>query len=82
VWDLGKSLIKAVLQYAAGIGYEPKVAIGDPSVEIVTIAKKENADLIIIGSRGLGALKGILLGNVSQKIAQVAPCPVMIVNNL
>jgi nucleotide-binding universal stress UspA family protein len=62
-----------------GLSYELKVAIGDPAVEIVTIAKNEMADLIIIGSRGLGALRGVLLGSVSQKIAQAAPCPVMIV---
>ncbi|PKL59995.1 MAG: universal stress protein [Methanomicrobiales archaeon HGW-Methanomicrobiales-4] len=63
----------------AGLSYDLKVAIGDPSVEIVDIAKKEMADLIIIGSRGLGTLQGILLGSVSQKIAQAASCPVMIV---
>nr|WP_319538165.1 universal stress protein [uncultured Methanospirillum sp.] len=63
----------------AGLSYDLKVAIGEPSVEIVAIAKKEMADLIVIGSRGLGAIKGVLLGSVSQKIAQTAPCPVMIV---
>jgi len=62
-----------------GLSYDLKVSIGDPSVEIREIANKEMADLIIIGSRGLGALKGVLLGSVSQKIAQTAPCPVMIV---
>lgn len=63
----------------AGLSYDLKVAIGEPSVEIVAIAKKEMADVIIIGSRGFGAIKGVLLGSVSQKIAQTAPCPVMIV---
>ncbi len=63
----------------AGLSYDLKVAIGDPSVEIVGIVTKEMADLVIIGSRGLGALKGVLLGSVSQKIAMAAPCPVMIV---
>ncbi|MBN1168206.1 MAG: universal stress protein [Methanospirillaceae archaeon] len=63
----------------AGLSYDLKVAIGDPSIEIVAITKKENADLIILGSRGLGALKGVLLGSVSQKIIQTASCPVMIV---
>jgi nucleotide-binding universal stress UspA family protein len=63
----------------ASLSYELKVAIGEPSVEIVAIAKKEMADLIIIGSCGLGAIKGVLLGSVSQKISQTAFCPVMIV---
>ena len=63
----------------AGIDYHLKVAIGDPSTEVVEIAKKEQADLIILGTRGLGAIKGVLMGSVSQKIIQAASCPVMIV---
>ncbi|PKL59338.1 MAG: universal stress protein [Methanomicrobiales archaeon HGW-Methanomicrobiales-4] len=78
--DAKKSLNRTIDALShAGLTYDLKVAIGDPSVEIVNIAQKEMADLIIIGSRGLGALKGVLLGSVSQKIAQAAPCPVMIV---
>jgi len=56
-----------------------KVAIGDPAAEIIEIADKEKADLIIIGSRGLGAIKGVVLGSVSQKVTHHAACPVMIV---
>jgi len=56
-----------------------KASIGDPSSEVIEIAKKEHVDLIILGSRGLGAIKGVLMGSVSQKIIQAAPCPVMIV---
>ncbi|MDO9035218.1 MAG: universal stress protein [Methanoregula sp.] len=33
----------------------------------------------MIGSRGLGTLKGVLIGSVSQKISHLAPCPVLIV---
>lgn len=62
-----------------GLPYTLKVAIGDPAAEIFEIAAKEHADLIIIGSRGLGAIKGVFLGSVSQKVAQHAPCPVLIV---
>lgn len=63
----------------AELRYDLRVAIGDPSYEVVEIAKKEQADLIILGTRGLGAIKGVLMGSVSQKIIQAAPCPVMIV---
>ncbi len=62
-----------------GLPYTLKVAIGDPAAEIIEIAEKEKADLIIIGSRGLGAIQGVVLGSVSQKVAQHATCPVMIV---
>jgi len=63
----------------AEIPFNLKVAIGDPAAEVIELAKKEQADLLILGTRGLGALKGVLMGSVSQKIVQGAPCPVMIV---
>ncbi len=63
----------------AGLPYTLKVALGDPVAEILGVARKENADLIVIGSRGLGAIRGAVMGSVSQKLAQTADCPVMIV---
>jgi nucleotide-binding universal stress UspA family protein len=63
----------------AGLSYTLKVALGDPVAEILAIARKESADLIVIGSRGLGAIRGAVMGSVSQKVAQTADCPVMIV---
>jgi nucleotide-binding universal stress UspA family protein len=61
------------------IPYTLKVAIGDPADEIIRIAEKEKADLIILGSRGLGTIKGVVLGSVSRKVTHSAECPVMIV---
>ena len=55
------------------------MAIGDPAAEIIEIAEKEMADLIVIGSRGLGTIKGVFMGSVSQKVAHHSSCPVMIV---
>lgn len=61
------------------LSYTLKVAIGDPAAEIIEIADREKTDLIIIGSRGLGTIKGVFLGSVSQKVTYHAKCPVMIV---
>jgi nucleotide-binding universal stress UspA family protein len=55
------------------------LAFGDPAKEIVAAAKKKGADLVVIGSRGFGRLKGLVLGSVAQKVLGHAPCPVLIV---
>jgi nucleotide-binding universal stress UspA family protein len=47
---------------------------GDPSAQILRHAGKEAADLIVMGSRGLGDLKGLLMGSVSHKVSQMSPC--------
>jgi nucleotide-binding universal stress UspA family protein len=46
---------------------------------IVEMAKEQSYDLIIIGSRGLGNIKGLMLGGVSQKVSQLSDCPVLLV---
>lgn len=47
---------------------------GDPAEQILEVAKEEKADLIVIGSRGLSPLAGLLLGSVSHKICQLSEC--------
>ena len=48
------------------------IANGDPATEIVRYAKKHDIDLIVIGTRGLGQVKGMLMGSVSRKVANVS----------
>ena len=48
---------------------------GDPAKNILETAQDKEADLIVIGTRGLGTLKGLLMGSVSQKVAQLSKCP-------
>ncbi len=47
---------------------------------ILSCAKKIHADLIIMGTRGMGAIKGLLVGSVSRKVIHLAGCPVMVVH--
>ena len=47
---------------------------GDPVKEILKHAEEETTDLIVMGSRGLGDLQGLLMGSVSHKVSQLSQC--------
>lgn len=51
---------------------------GDPVEEIIRVAKARDVDVIVIGSRGLGAVAGALLGSVSQAVVHQADRPVLV----
>jgi nucleotide-binding universal stress UspA family protein len=50
-----------------------------PAHEIAELARETGADLIVVGTRGHGAIPGILLGSVTQRLLHFAPCPVLVV---
>ena len=52
---------------------------GDAAESIIEVARTRNSDVIVMGSRGLGRLAGLVLGSTSQKVVGHAPCPVLIV---
>lgn len=56
------------------------LAHGDPAKNITEIAKENDVDLIIMGSRGVGLVGSILLGSVSYKVTHSTPCSVLIVH--
>jgi nucleotide-binding universal stress UspA family protein len=51
----------------------------DPAEAILEVAQTRQSDVIVMGSRGLSRIAGIVLGSTSQKVVSHAPCPVMIV---
>lgn len=55
------------------------IQTGNPAEEICLIAKTDKYDLVVIGSRGLGTIKGLFLGSVSDRVAHICNTPVMIV---
>lgn len=63
----------------AKIPYSLYVSLGDPAAVILGLVEKEPVEMLVIGSRGLGALSGLVMGSVSQKLVRLAPCPVLIV---
>lgn len=52
---------------------------GPAAEAILSVAQTRKADLIVLGSRGLGSLQGLLFGSVGNKVAHYATCPVMLV---
>ena len=69
----------AELARTHGFEAEPAIAEGPPAGAIVDMATERNAKLVVIGSRGFGALKGSMMGSVSSQVIQHAPCPVLVV---
>ncbi len=68
---------KKAAQY--NILFVDKIVYGDDGVEIVRIAKRNNFDIIIIGSRGISIVKEIFIGGTSNYVLHKAPMPVLIV---
>jgi nucleotide-binding universal stress UspA family protein len=56
-----------------------KLREGDPALEIAAAAKEDGFDVVVVGHRGLGRVREMFLGNISEKVAHLAPCPVIIV---
>ena len=60
---------------------ETHLRSGDPDKEILRLAEALEVGLIVIGSRGLGAVSRALMGSVSDSVVRHAHCPVFVVRN-
>lgn len=69
-----------------GAGVDPlsvslDIAAGNPASEIVAAAMGSGADLVVVGSRGVGALEHAILGSVTDAVLRAVPCPVLVVGD-
>lgn len=64
---------------ASGLLVRTLMRRGDAATEILSLAREEQIDMIVCGSRGLNPVSGWLLGSVSRKLVHYAPCSVLIV---
>jgi len=72
-----EELERTVAALPKDVWSEPAFLRGDPAQQLTM--ESEVADLLVIGSRGYGPLKSVLLGGVSGKVVRTAACPVLIV---
>jgi nucleotide-binding universal stress UspA family protein len=77
----GEEVLKSADSHAQGEGITPHTTLaeGDPAEEIIQFAQQNQMDLIVVGSRGRGSLKEMMLGSVSHKVSHLAEYPVLIV---
>lgn len=52
---------------------------GDPALEIASAAKEGSFDIVVVGHQGIGKVKGIFLGSISEKVTRSVSCTVVIV---
>ena len=81
--EVGDEQIRIALEQAQevlnkkGLLYTTKILYSHDIAETVcNYAKEKHFDQIVLGTRGLGNIKGIVMGSISHKVLQLAPCPV------
>lgn len=62
----------AALLDAEGVGYSMEVVLGEPGSMLLEMAEDLNADMVIMGARGMGALKSAIVGSVSKTVITTA----------
>lgn len=77
----GEKIVEEALSRLGQPSFEVEKSLleGPAADAIVSAAEARGADMVVMGSRGMGSFKGLLFGSVSAKVTQYAPCTVMVV---
>lgn len=81
--DIANKLVEQAHAYFTELGVtdiEHHIEDGSPAKVILQQAEHHGVDMIVMGARGLGGLKGVVVGSVSHKVQQLARCIVVTVN--
>lgn len=62
------------------LSVETHLTSGIPSREIITLAEREGADLIVMGTHGRTGINHLMAGSVAEKVVRLSPCPVLTVH--
>ncbi|MFI5041788.1 MAG: universal stress protein [Acidimicrobiales bacterium] len=63
-----------------GVDVEAHLHTGDPANALIETAKKVDADLVVVGNKGMSGVRRFVLGSVPNKLSHHAPCSLLIVN--
>ena len=74
-----REIAAEVLGAASAVEIHVESAIGNPAVSVLDIAERLDIDLIVLGSHGRSGVRRFWLGSVTEKVVQLAPCPVFTV---
>jgi nucleotide-binding universal stress UspA family protein len=77
--EILRKAVNRAREFKPNVTVLSKLREGNAASEIVAEAKEGGFDIIVVGHKGLGRVKELFLGNISEKVAHLAPCPVMIV---
>jgi nucleotide-binding universal stress UspA family protein len=77
--NVGEQILNEATTIAKGVTYDTRLEFGNPSRTILKVAKQEDYDLIVLGSRGISSVKRFLLGSVSADVSMHAQRSVLIV---
>ena len=75
----GRALIDELLDGVdtGDVEVERVVRIGNAARALCKVA--EGAELVVVGSRGMGGFRGLMVGSVTQQVVAHAPCPILVV---
>jgi nucleotide-binding universal stress UspA family protein len=74
---LSRERLAAITPHDPAVRVRRELLHGDPAKEVVDLARREKADLIVVGSHGRTGLERLLMGSVAESIVRRASCPVL-----
>lgn len=81
--DAGKEVMEAAIAFATervGTAPDSTIGSGTPAEDILELIALHDADLVVMGRRGLGSVASLFLGSVSQQVSRSASCSVLTVH--
>ena len=82
--EAGKHLTRPAekLVRDAGVPFETEIVLGSPAAALCDLAESQGCDFIVMGARGVGAMRAAVIGSVSQAVVHQCNLPVMVVKHI